>query len=201
MKKKIALLMTIIALLAIAVPGSLAYFTAEDTVHNVITSDAVDIQLEEYQQVGDELVPYPGEEIAVMPGTTVSKIPMVKNLEAESYIRAKIQIIVKDANNQDMKLSQKTLDSIITIVMNAEDWERKDGDTTWWYYKSAVDTGESTEALFREVVFSGPNMTNEYQNCKVEIIVTAQAVQTAHTGDSALEVPEKAWPVETQIEG
>ena len=195
MKKKIALVMTIIALLAIAVPGSLAYFTAEDTVHNVITSDRVKIRLEEYQQVGNELQEYPGGEIAVMPGTTVSKIPMVKNLEAESYIRAKIQVVVKDSNNEVMDLDQTTLDSIITIAINTQEgWVRKDADTTWWYHEKSVGTDESTAALFKEVVFSGPNMTNEYQGCTVEITVEAQAVQAANNGNSALEAA--GWTTE-----
>ena len=193
MKKKIALVMTIIALLAIAVPGSLAYFTAEDTVHNVITSDGVDIQLEEYQKVGDKLESYPSGKIAVMPGATVSKIPMVKNLGAESYIRAKIQVIVKDANDVEMNLSQETLDSIITIAVNTADgWVRKEGDTTWWYYESAVGTGEYTKALFNEVVFNGPNMTNEYQGCTVEIVVEAKAVQAANNGDNVFKAA--GWP-------
>ena len=201
MKRKIALLMTVIALLAIAIPGSLAYFTAEDRIHNVITSDGVDIQLREYQKVGDKEEEYPQGPIAIMPGTKVSKIPKVENLEAESYIRAKIDIIVKDANGTVMDLDQATLDSIITISVKSDWTSRRDDDTntTWWYYNRAVGTGEFTTALFEEVVFSGPNMTNEYQNCTVEIIVTAQAVQAANNGDSALEA--KGWSAGTQSEG
>ena len=37
-------------------------------------------------------------------------------------------------------------------------------------------------------------MTNEYQNCTVEVIVKAQGVQTANNGSSALEAA--GWPAE-----
>jgi len=48
--------------------------------------------------------------------------------------------------------------------------------------------------LFWEVVFSGVNMTNEYQNCTIEIDVDAQAVQTANNGSSVLEAA--GWSAE-----
>ena len=51
-----------------------------------------------------------------------------------------------------------------------------------------------TKPLFTEVVFDGPNMTNEYQNCTVEVIVTAQAVQSANNGEAVLTAD--GWPEE-----
>lgn len=47
MKKKILLVAALTICLAIAVSGTLAYFTAEDTVHNVITSGGVNIKVVE----------------------------------------------------------------------------------------------------------------------------------------------------------
>ena len=193
MKKKIFLLASAVIYLAILASGTIAYFTAEDEVHNVITSDAVDIQIEEWQKAGDEFVPYPKESpIEVMPGVTVSKIVTIKNLEAESYIRAKFEVVINDSNGNVMQISPETLAGIITLTMNGEDWMRKDGDDEWWYYADSVEMGASTEAFFTEVVFDGPNMTNEYQNCTVEVIVDAQAVQTSNNGESAIEAA--GWP-------
>ena len=190
MKKKLLLLAAVAICAAILASGTLAYFTSEDQVHNVITTDAVDIQIEEWQdEIGN---PYPNDPIDVMPGVTVSKIATIKNLEAEAYIRAKFEVVITSADGSVMELSPETLASMITLTMNGEDWRPKDGDGEWWYYNAPVKTGESTEAFFTEVVFDGPNMTNEYQNCTVEVIVKAQGVQTANNGESALEAA--GWP-------
>lgn len=192
MKKKLLLLPAVAICAAILASGTLAYFTAEDEVHNVITSGAVDIQIEEWQdEIGN---PYPEDKIEVMPGVTVSKIATIKNLEAEAYIRAKFEVVITRADDSVMQISPETLASIITLTMNGEDWLCKDGDDEWWYYNAPVKTGESTEAFFTEVAFDGPNMTNEYQNCTVDVIVTAQGVQTANNGSSALEAA--GWPAE-----
>lgn len=190
MKKKLLILAAVAICAAIIASGTLAYFTTEDEVHNVIASGAVDIQIEEWQnEVGN---PYPDEPIEVMPGATVSKIATVKNMEEEAYIRAKFEVVITRADGSVMELSPVTLASIITLTTNGDDWLRKDGDGEWWYYDAPVATSASTEAFFTEVVFDGPNMTNEYQNCTVEIIVKAQGVQTANNGDSALEAA--GWP-------
>ena len=192
MKKKILTLAAAVICIAILASGTLAYFTAENQVHNVITSGAVDIEIEEWQdEIGN---PYPDDPISVMPGVTVSKIATVKNVEASSYIRAKFDVVITREDDSIMELSPETLASIITLTMNGEDWLRKDGDSEWWYYADPVAMGESTEAFFTEVVFDGPNMTNEYQNCTVDVIVTAQAVQTANNGASALEAA--GWSAE-----
>jgi len=195
MKKKTLLLAVVAICVSILASGTLAYFTAEDEAHNVITSGAVDIQIEEWQKTEEGLVPYPKENpIDVMPGVTVSKIAKVKNLEASSYIRAKFDVIITREDDSVMELSPETLASIITVTMNGEDWSRKDGDSEWWYYNAPVQTGASTDAFFTEVIFDGPNMTNEYQNSTAHVIVKAQAVQTANNGASALEAV--GWPVE-----
>ena len=195
MKKKILLLAAVAICGAILASGTMAYFTAEDQVHNVITTSAVDIQIEEWQKTDEGLIPYPKDDpIKAMPGITVSKIAAIKNMEAEAYIRAKLEVVITDADGSVIELSPETLASIITLTMNGEDWLRKDGDSEWWYYADAVVPGASTKAFFTEVVFDGPNMTNEYQNCTIEVIVKAQGVQTANNGASAVEAA--GWPAE-----
>lgn len=195
MKKKILLLAAVVICAAILASGTLAYFTSEDQAHNVITSGAVDIQIEEWQKTDEGVVPYPKEDpIEVMPGVTVNKIATVKNMEAEAYIRAKFEVVITRPDGSIMELSPETLASIISLAMNGEDWQPKDGGGEWWYYNAPVKTGESTEALFTDVVFDGPNMTNEYQNCTARIILKAQGVQTANNGNSAIEAA--GWPAE-----
>lgn len=195
MKKRILLLAAVVLCVSTFATGTLAYFTSEKKVHNVITSGAVDIEIEEWQKKGEELIPYPKEEpLKVMPGTTVSKIATIKNKDAESYIRAKFEVIITGPDNKVMELSPETLASIVSVTVNGDQWIRKEGDGIWWYYADAVASGESTEAFFTDVIFDGPNMTNEYQNCKVEVIVKAQAVQTANNHKDVLKA--EGWPVE-----
>lgn len=194
MKKKIFAVSLIVICLSILAYGTVAYFTDEDVAHNVITTGGVDITVEEWQEIGGELVPYPDEPIEVMPGATVSKIVTVLNEEAEAYIRARYEIIVRDSEGNIMELDEETLNSVFTIVVNTENWLVKPEDDVWLYYDSAVPTDESTSPLFTEVIFSGINMTNEYQNCTIEINVYAQGVQTANNGSSAFEAA--GWPAE-----
>lgn len=195
MKKKLLLLAAVAICASILASGTLAYFTSEDQVHNVITTNAVDIQIEEWQQTDEGLVPYPKDDpIGVMPGVTVSKVATIKNMEAEAYIRVKCEVVITRGDGSVLELSPETLTSIINLTMNGEDWLRKDGEGEWWYYNAPVASGASTEAFFTEVVFDGSNMTNEYQNCTVEVIVDAQAVQTANNGNNSIEAA--GWPAE-----
>lgn len=188
MKRRIAAVALIVVCLSILAYNSLAYFTAEDTAHNVITAGAVEISVKEWQQTEDGLVPYPkNTPITVMPGTGVSKIVTVKNHDAQSFIRAKLEVTVTDVNGEELPF--KMDDEIILLAMNTKDWTQKDG---WWYYSSSVDPDTATQPLMTEVKFDGLNMTNEYQNCIVQIDVTAQAVQAANNADTALEAA--GWP-------
>lgn len=194
MKKKILFVSLIVIAVSIIASGTLAYFTSSETSHNIITTDAINITIEEWQKTDDGFVAYPEEPIVIMPGTSSSKIVTVRNIDAKAYVRAKYEIIVKDSRGRTMKLSPETINSIISVDLNNEDWIRKNDDDEWFYYASAVKTGEATEALFTKVIFDGPNMTNEYQNCTVEIIVDAQAVQSANNGNSATKA--SGWPAE-----
>ena len=188
MKRRIAAVALIVVCLSILAYNSLAYFTAEDTAHNVITAGAVEISVKEWQQTEDGLVPYPkNTPITVMPGTGVSKIVTVKNHDAQSFIRAKLEVTVTDVNGEELPF--KMDDEIILLAMNTKDWTQKDG---WWYYSSSVDPDTATQPLMTEVKFDGLNMTNEYQNCIVQIDGTAQAVQAANYADTALEAA--GWP-------
>jgi len=188
MKKKLFTLALIMIFASVAVSGTLAFFTAEDTAHNVITSGAVAIDIEEWQQEGDTLIPYPDEPVEVMPGVTISKIALVRCLDAEAWVRAKYQIVVYDAQGRVMNLTDARLNEVFSVTRNDTDWTLdEDG---WFYYNTPVASGAVTEPLFTEVVFDGPAMTNEFQNCTVNVNVHAQAVQTANNPDRA------GWPEE-----
>lgn len=197
-KKQISVVAAIVMCLAILASGTIAYFTAEDEVHNIITSGGVDIAIEEWQEVDGELVPYPETPQQTMPGNTVSKIVKVKNLDADCFIRASIAVVVKDANGKVMELSPEQAKAIQVVVeevaIGSEQvgWMKKEADDGWYYYSEIVAENTATEALISEVIFSGPNMGNEFQNAQIEITIYAQAVQVANNGESALEA--NGWP-------
>ena len=55
MKRKLLILSVLAICVAIVAAGTLAYFTAEDTAHNVITSGGVDIELKACAEVSATL--------------------------------------------------------------------------------------------------------------------------------------------------
>ena len=80
-KWKTLVLSLLICCLAVAASGTLAYYTATEQAHNVITSGGIDIALQEYADAGDALVPFEDVD-GVMPGMEVSKIVCVENTGA-----------------------------------------------------------------------------------------------------------------------
>ena len=65
MKKKILLVSALAVLFAVAVSGTLAYFTADEVAHNIITSGSVEIDLVEKMQLPDgTLADFPQEGIS-----------------------------------------------------------------------------------------------------------------------------------------
>lgn len=190
MKKRLACCAMLCILLSLVVNSTLAYFTAEDTARNVITSGGIDVQVVEKQLVGGALENYPDTPVSIMPGSAVSKIVSVKNLDGPAWVRMAYTVTIRDASGNVVELSAQQRDQIITIDTDTANWTYKDG---WWYCNKALATGEETKPLFTQVVFSGSEMGNAYQNCTVMIDVTAQAVQKAHNGNTVMDAA--GWPV------
>ena len=189
MKKRIFALAVVLTCLAILASTTLAYFTDIGIARNVITSGGIDIRIVEQQLVDGNLVDYPGEPILVMPDTAVSKIVSVQNTDEPAWIRASYTVTVYDIEGKPMDIPAEELATVIGIAPDTTNWTMKDG---WFYYNTAVKTGETTHPLFEEVVFSGPHMDNKYQNCTAVIDIDAQAVQTANNGDTVWNA--LGWP-------
>ena len=173
-------------MLSLVVCGSLAYFTAQETVHNVITSGGISIELLEWADT-EKKVEFPKSGIDnVMPGTEVTKILEVKNTGSDTaYIRVSI----------DTKISVENADlSLIGLDFNDKDWTYKDG---FYYYNAPLAKGELSTPLFTRVSFS-KDMGNAYRYSTVNIDAAAYAVQIAHNGTNALDAegwPEIATPI------
>ena len=120
MKRKLLILSVLAICLAMLAAGTLAYFTAEDTAHNVITSGGVEIAVQEW---ADEEKTKPFEDLTgIMPGRTVTKIAEVKNTGAsDAWVRVKVE--------KNIKLQgEGTSDtSLVELTLNTADWTEKDG--------------------------------------------------------------------------
>lgn len=186
MKKwKIVALCTVLACLSIVASGTLAYFTAQETAHNVITSGGVAIQLIELSDNGGDGLTYWEKVEGVMPGAEISKIVIVRNTGASAaWVRVKVDKTVILAN-QD-----KGNPEVMELDINDTFWTEDDG---YYYYNDPLAPGEATNVpLFTTVTFDAVKMDNDYQSCKAYIDVKADAVQVANNGDTVLDAT--GWP-------
>lgn len=195
MKKKIfSLAMVICCLAVLTISGTLAYFTAEDTATNVITTGTIDIDLKETIGVDPET----GEDIpftdvtGVMPSQAIDKIVTVKNINdaMPAFVRVLVTPTITLAQEYADKQDEIDL-SLISIDYNTRDWTYNEEDG-YWYYNEILETGAETPALFTKVTFA-KEMGNMYQGATVTIDVRAEAVQVKNNpGTTALTA--QGWP-------
>ena len=181
MKRKLLILSVLAICIATLAAGTLAYFTSEGKAHNVITTGGVEITVQEW---ADEEKTKPFEDLTgVMPNTTVTKIAEIKNTGAsDAWVRVKVE--------KNIKLQGEGAPDtgLVELTLNTADWTEKDG---YYYYTKVLKPGEVTAPIFTAVTFK-PDMGNEYQNATATVDVSAQAVQTANNGTSALTA--SGWP-------
>lgn len=196
MKRKILFLSAVMICLAILSAGTIAYFNAEDTAHNVITTGGVNIEVLEQMRDGNTLVDFPSDGISgVMPGSAVSKIVRVKNTgAADAWIRVKVSETVESADGTELPLTLNNGADVMTFsLMNG--WV--DGNDGYYYFNRPIAAQQMTDVLFDEVYFSEA-MGNEYQSCTANILINAQAVQSANnaipSGGSVTDI--LGWPEE-----
>ncbi len=175
----------IVVFIAGSALGTLAFYTAEERTHNVITTGDVDIELHEWADE-DETVEFPEDGVSgVTPGTKVTKIVEVENTgNSPAWVRIILDVKALSSDGTTaLSADQFELD------FDTEHWTK--GDDGYWYYNRALEPGETTEPLFTGVTFAD-SMGDDYQGSKITIGVAAQAVQTANNGDTVLEAA--GWP-------
>ena len=188
MKRKLLIVSVVAICIAILAAGSLAYFTAEGTAHNVITTGGVEIELKEWADAEREK---PFENMTgVMPGTKVTKIVEVKNTGAsDAWVRVKVAKNIELGQKIEIPGLDNPQEELVVLDINTQDWEL---DTDGFYrYKSVLKPGETTTPILRSVEFK-PAMGNEYQNAQISVEVSAQAVQTANNGTTVMAA--QGWP-------
>lgn len=186
MKRRLYAGAVIVMCLSLLVYGTLAYFTAEDTAHNVITSGEIDIELQEWADE-EKTMQFPENGVSgVMPGTDITKIVEVRNTGSnDAYIRIKVEkeIVLPEG------VEGEPDSGLMKIDFDETYWEK--GDDGYYYYVKALNPGAVTEPLFASVSFDSA-MGNIYQNSTAKVDVTAYAVQAANNGDGAMDA--KGWP-------
>ncbi len=192
MKKRVTIAALCVLCLVTAIGGTLAYFTAEDTATNVITSGNINIELQEtaITEDGDKILFEDSQErFGVMPGEEVSKIVQVKNTGAnDAYVRIKITKSIELA-----KGVEGTPDvSLIDMDFNKEFWTEKDG---YYYYQLPLAPGATTEPLFNNVIFN-TDMGNMYQNSTAIILVDVYATQVKNNGATVFDAA--GWPASVE---
>ena len=182
-QKLISLICLIICCAALLASGTLAFYSAEETAKNVMTTGKLDIDLKEET---DGKQPWPEEGFdGIMPGMDVTKIVYGANTGTmDVWLRVKLDKTITPAEGVEAELNFEK----ITLDINTTDWTEKDG---YYYYNKALGPGEESVPLFTNVHFD-ELLGNEYMNAKTEIEVTMQAVQANNNGDSALTAT--GWP-------
>jgi predicted ribosomally synthesized peptide with SipW-like signal peptide len=182
MKKKSLLISALVLVLAMAVFGTLAFFTAEDDATNIITMGNIKILLiDDTLDDEEEPVPFPEAGVPAMPGTTVDKIVQVKNVgDNPAYVRVKLTPALAPV--------VEGFGGLITFAADTANWE-KIGD--WYHYKYVLAKGDTTPALITQVVFSN-TMGNDYQDAVYTLLVEAQGVQSENNGTGYADAA--GWP-------
>lgn len=175
-KGKILVVSAVSVIALSAIGATTAFFTAEDTARNVITTGNIKIDLFETMLSTDGThIPFENQ-VGIMPGEAVSKNAQVENTGGQdAYIRVKV------ATHIELADGTKGDETLVSLNFNIEDWTEKDG---YWYYNYPLSPDETTSPLFTQAEFSG-KMGNGYQGGKAVIDVTAYGVQKANNGDTA----------------
>lgn len=157
MKKKLLSVALVVAMLAIVVSGTLAYFTAEDKVTNIFTIGSVMIEIYENGTATTEDVRNLGSLTPVVnmddPSADESYIPKVINVKSTGLNKAYIRTFIAIPT---------ALEGYLVLVMAGTDWtqvytktftdETGMGYTVYAYdYAKAVKPGESTTDLLKGV--------------------------------------------------
>ncbi|WP_434309998.1 hypothetical protein [Hominifimenecus sp. rT4P-3] len=188
MKSRLFAAAVIMSCLSLLVYGTTAFFTAEDTAHNVITSGGIEIELREWADE-EKTTLFPENGVSgVMPGTAVTKIVEAKNTgSSAAWVRVSVEkaIMFSDGVEGDVDLD------LIALDFDETRWTL--GEDGYYYYQEALAPGAVTGPLFTAVSFDS-SVGNLYQNSTVTVDVTVYAVQTANNGATALKA--QGWPEE-----
>ncbi|MCQ2570820.1 MAG: BsaA family SipW-dependent biofilm matrix protein [Candidatus Saccharibacteria bacterium] len=191
MKKKRVLAFIALTALVATVGGTVAYYSnVFEFDNNFKLGSAVTEYVETFES------PDNWKSCDTTPKTLVitnkSNTPVAARFKIEEYWKK----AGSTSTGHDSDLSSTYMDEKVAIInfQNEGDWEKK-GD--WYYFKRTLDEGESTTSLLESVSFNcnvnfagdvvysedgktGYSTTNDYQNAKYHLYITAQTVEESH---------------------
>lgn len=224
-KKKKTLATTVVVLclciVAMCVTAYAIYKGNPGRTHNVITTGGIDIELNAFgYRIDDEtdtriLVSNPAEEVAILPGVTVSRAVTVKNLDEPAYIRVRFVLKFMDGSQKELPAEEVAKLFSVTpgamVVSNSNVWARNPNDAAdpWFYFNGNIDNGENgvvpngtTIGALEVDVTCSPDMGNEYNGAgyTARLSIEAQAVQYVNQGrdlgNGEYSGVENAWEVD-----
>lgn len=177
----VALVATLITLMS---QTSLAYYQTIGKATNVVTSGDIRFIIHEMTDQGTE---FPKEGVYIIPGDVVSKeVSIESDCDHPFYLRVKLVY--------GMDSTELSTEECFKLNINEEHWQLHDG---WYYYKDAVDPGETTPNVFSHVEIVGSKVDNSYIGKTLLLTVKAQAVQSENNpitdGDT---FTASGWPKE-----
>lgn len=181
MKKEIALIATAaITLATLAVGNTLAFFTDQGKVDNVVTMGNVKITLTEPEFKNTTNGTY---SVEFMPGDVITKDPTVTNVgDNDAYVRCKVNIVNGSSDSSGAVLTQAEKDELLkNLNINADAWALS-GDGYYYYQKILPKTasGQNTSTqLFNTVTIPLKWGSSDYpvDNLHFQIVICAEAVQ------------------------
>ena len=189
-KSGIGLLALLLCVIAVTVTGTLAYFTAKDTVVNAFSiADGIEVKVVEPSW-------NPEEAVNLLPTQTVAKDPAIQNPnDIPVYVTAEVTIPTKDSVTA--KLDGTPRPQQVTDLFSYETndkWELDDviaGDGTVTYryiYTEPLAPGETSQSIFDSVTVC--NYVNDQltpDELHQQIIVVGFGIQT-----EGIATPEEA---------
>ena len=211
MKKNKTFLAAIVLLLLFVVGGAVAYFTDTDTKTNTFTIGSVDIDLIEtgWDALTDDNhndIPDAAEDM--MPGESVTKDPVIRNLSTKNpaYVFAKVEVpcttIVAPATTSD-ELFTYTVNTGWAELTSAQVACTSGGTATHVYYYGSGNTlttlakaanastpTPTTNPVFSTVTLRSTLKGNEGLTGNKNIVVTGYGIQTEGLASTA---PADVW--------
>ena len=164
-KIKISVIALIAMILTFMSQATLAYYSTVGKATNVVTSGNIQFIIHEKTDSGKE---FPKEGVYITPGDIVSKQVSIESAcEHPFYLRVKISYSVDS--------EELSAEDCFKPDINEEYWKYHDG---WYYYTGIVNPGETTPDVFSHVEIVGAEVNNKYLGKKLQLTVTAHAVQS-----------------------
>jgi hypothetical protein len=127
-----------------------------------------------------------------MPGVPVERDVRVTNINDTAWVRVKVISTVTSASDEALPTTLGD-EPVVMFTYNGEDWLQ--GADGYYYYKTPMSEGQKSQPLFTAVTLN-PKVNNDYQQCTVDVVIKAEAVQMKNNNKNGDAVLEKLETVE-----